>query len=199
MDEEWRDIKGYEGLYQVSNYGRVKSLEKDYVTNGAVRHQKEIIKKLVETKGYFCTNLSKNGNLKHFLVHRLVANAFIPNPNNLPQVNHKDEVKTNNHVENLEWCDAKYNVNYGTRNKNDSEKKKGIIPKGTPPKLVYQYTLDDELVKVWDSVSECGRNGFNKGAVAACCRNVHGYDKYKGFKWSYEPLDEKMLEGIATS
>ena len=188
--EIWRDIEGYEGLYQVSNEGRVKSLERDFVTGNpsVVKHLEETIKKCIDIKGYYQTNLSKNGKIKHYLVHRLVAKAFIPNPNNYPCINHKDENTRNNKVENLEWCSYEYNVNYGTRNERDSQKKKGIIPKGTPPIKVYQYTINGELVKIWDSVAECGRNGFNKGAVAACCRGEHGYKTHKGYRWSYVPL-----------
>ena len=108
--EEWRAVPGYEGLYMVSNIGNVKSLIKN-----------KIIKYFINKKGYRLVSLSKNGIIKKFSVHRLVAQAFIPNPDNLPQVNHKDEDKTNNNVDNLEWCDAKYNNNYGTANIRRSE------------------------------------------------------------------------------
>lgn len=109
--EEWKDIKGYEGIYQISNMGRVKSL-----SNG--KYKKEKIRKYRKDKdGYLQLNLHKNNVMTTFKVHRLVAEAFIPNPHNLPQVNHKDEDKTNNRVDNLEWCTVEYNNNYGTRNK----------------------------------------------------------------------------------
>ena len=107
MMEEWRAVPGYEGLYEVSNTGNIKSLIKN-----------KIIKYFINKKGYRLVSLSKNGIIKKFSVHRLVAQAFIPNPDNLPQVNHKDEDKTNNNVDNLEWCDAKYNTNYGHRTEN---------------------------------------------------------------------------------
>lgn len=106
--EIWKDIKGYEG-YKVSNLGNVKSL--NYNRTG-----KEKILKPKKNKGYLYVNLCKQGKVKFYLVHRLVAQAFIPNPNNYPQINHKDEDKTNNTIQNLEWCDRKYNNNYGTRN-----------------------------------------------------------------------------------
>ena len=116
--EIWKDIKGYEGLYQISNYGRVKSLEKDYTTKlrgkTIVIHKAENILKLLKiNSGYLTILLHKNGISKRFFVHRIVAEAFILNPQNLPQVNHKDENKINNKVENLEWCDQYYNINYG--------------------------------------------------------------------------------------
>ena len=116
--EIWKDIKGYEGLYQVSNLGRVKSLPRK-------NHPKEEFRNLSpDSKGYLRVNLFKNNKGKTHKVHRLVAEAFIPNPNNYPQVNHKDENKANNNVDNLEWCTNKYNVNYG--HCRDSNKKEII-------------------------------------------------------------------------
>lgn len=109
--EEWRSIQGYEGLYEVSSYGRVKSLERYKSNNGGIQLLKEKILRPHNTKKGYLTVQLRN---KRFTVHRLVAQAFIPNPDNLPQVNHKDEDKTNNNVTNLEWCTAKYNSNYGT-------------------------------------------------------------------------------------
>ena len=113
MKEEWRDIKGYEGLYQVSNLGRVKSLIRGTGNQFRFSKVEVILKPHLTKKGYFRLSLSKNNKRKSFQVHRLVAEAFIPNPNNYPQVNHKDENKTNNCVDNLEWCTNKYNCNYG--------------------------------------------------------------------------------------
>ena len=116
--ENWKDIKGYEGFYQVSDCGRIKSLERDVFNyrGTLTRHTEEkILAPALNGIGYSFVNLHKNGKSKVILVHRLVAEAFIPNPENKPQVNHKDEVKSNNAVDNLEWCTSKYNVNYGTR------------------------------------------------------------------------------------
>lgn len=104
MEEIWRPIEGYEGLYEISSYGRVRSLIKNIILR---------LKK--EPTGYLRCNLYLNKNMKTVSIHRLVAQAFIPNPNNLPQVNHKDDDKTNNNVTNLEWCTVKYNNDYGTR------------------------------------------------------------------------------------
>ena len=127
--EEWRDVKGYEGLYQVSNEGRIKSLERDWTFGkGGKRHKDETIMKLQKSsRGYNRLILTKDGVETYKLVHRLVAEAFIENPQNLPQVNHKDENKTNNFVfvnddgsvdlekSNLEWCDQQYNNTYNDR------------------------------------------------------------------------------------
>ena len=111
-EEIWCPIRGYEGIYEVSDQGRVKS----------IGYGKErILRPVRNNNGYLLVGLRKNREQKWYLVHRLVAQAFIPNPDNLPQVNHKDENKTNNSVQNLEWCDRKYNCNYGTRNQRISK------------------------------------------------------------------------------
>ena len=109
--EEWKSIPGYEGLYEVSNLGRVRSVEK------CDRFNRKILSKILKpnyVSGYLRVGMYKNKTFKYYLIHRLVAQAFLPNPDNLPQVNHKDEDKSNNRVDNLEWCDRSYNMNYGT-------------------------------------------------------------------------------------
>ena len=117
MEEVWKDIEGYEGMYQVSNLGRVKSLERYYVScRGLTQllHEK-ILKQYIKKTGYVHIVLCKNGVHKTYLLHRIVASAFLPNPDNLPQINHKDENQLNNTVSNLEWCTSSYNINYGNR------------------------------------------------------------------------------------
>ena len=108
MAEVWKDVVGYEGLYQVSNLGRLKSAPRPRTKGGLLKPQ-------YDRKGYLTFGLCKNGKSKMAKIHRLVAEAFIPNPGKLPEVNHKDEQKDNNCVENLEWCTTQYNSNYGTR------------------------------------------------------------------------------------
>ena len=144
MIEEWKDIKGYEGLYQVSNLGRVKSLKFG---------KERILKTGVDRYGYISVNLYKNNKRKLCKVHRLVAEAFIPNLENKPEVNHLDEDKTNNMVSNLEWCTRNENVNHGTRNKRISKKLK-VISKGTKIKAI------DIANGEWNeycSIRECAR------------------------------------------
>ena len=141
MQEIWKDIPNFEGLYQISNYGRVKTLEK-YISSGIknnnqVRRKSKLLKQY-NKQGYLQVSLSKNHRRYYFNVQRLVAIAFIPNPNNLPQVNHIDENPLNNNVENLEWCTAKYNCNYGSRNSkiyNSTSFRKGHIPWNKGKKL----------------------------------------------------------------
>ena len=122
MTEIWKDIVGYEGLYQVSNLGNVKRL-KGYKGRGkGYIVEEHIIQPSINSRGYQNVILCKNGKTKTFTMHRLVAIAFLYNSEKLPQVNNKDENKLNNCVDNLEWCDSKYNNNYGTRNKKCSDK-----------------------------------------------------------------------------
>lgn len=171
IKEIWKDKKDYEGHYQVSNCGRVKS----------IKFGKERIMNLITDKwGYLYVNLYKNSIKKTYYVHRLVAEAFLLNPNNYKEVNHKDECKTNNVVSNLEWCTASYNTNYGTRNKRIGKSNTN----GKRSKPVLQYTLDGQFVKEWSSTMECGRNGYSQGNVAACCRGE--LKTYKGFIWRYK-------------
>ena len=112
QEECWKDIEGYEGFYQVSNLGNIRS---------KYSGKWKLMKATKNNHSRMVVGLYKNGKAKLFLVHRLVAQSFIPNPNRLPEINHKDENPLNNCVENLEWCTPKYNVNYGTRNKRDAE------------------------------------------------------------------------------
>lgn len=140
MGEIWADIPGWEGKYQVSNKGRVKKLAGFYFCGHRGEQIREtpemIMKQFVRNKGYLGIRLSNGVERKTYLVHRLVATAFIPNPDNLPQVNHKDENPSNNCVENLEWCDNKYNCNYGSHPENISNRNKGkVVSEETKKKI----------------------------------------------------------------
>lgn len=166
MEEIWKDKKDYEGLYQTSNLGRVKSFKFG---------KERILKPGTDKNGYLLVNLCKNGKVKTFKVHRLVAEAFLPNPDNLPEVNHKDENKQNNVVSNLEWCDRKYNINYGTG------VRRSYLQRCKP---VLQYDLEGNFVREWKSIRECGRNGYDQGNVTSCCRGKQ--KTHKGFIWKYK-------------
>ena len=171
----------YEGLYKVSNWGRILSL--NYRNTGKA----ELMNPSEGKNGYLKVELCKNGEYKMCLVHRLVAFTFLENPENKPQVNHKDEDKTNNFVflnedgsvdkekSNLEWSTPKENSNHGTRNERMAK---------TKSKKVLQFTLDEKFIREWESTAECGRNGFTHQGVSACCRGE--IPQYKGFKWKYE-------------
>lgn len=140
MNIEYRQIQGLDG-YLVSNKGDVISLNyKNTGTKKALKPQ--------ERNGYLLVNIKVDGTRHTFLVHRLVAQAFIPNPNNLPQVNHKDENKANNSVSNLEWCSAKYNANYGTRNEKVS---KAQDCTKTP---IMQYDKNMNYINTFESIHE---------------------------------------------
>ena len=176
MEEIFLDIKGFEGLYQISNKGRVKSLK-----NNKTKKEK-LLKLDINSNGYLQVDLYKNNKKKRFYIHRLVAQAFIENPNNYTYVNHKDECKTNNVVTNLEWCTNKYNSNYGTRNERIGKALKGIIPKANPPKQVGAFKKG-ELVFTFPSTREAKRQGFIQGNVAACCRGER--KSHRGYEWRY--------------
>lgn len=195
-NEIWLPVVGFEGLYEVSNLGKVKSL----------KFGKEKILIQVKMKnGYLYVNLYKEGKVKTCRVHRLVCQAFLDNPNGYTCVNHKDECKTNNRVDNLEWCDNKYNANYknaqarriaSTDFKTFQARKvastdwKAVAEKLTNrqdlSKQVFQYTKNGTLVAIYPSVAECERNGYNSGAVSQCCRGER--KSHKGYIWSYIPL-----------
>ena len=158
--EIWKDIKGYEGLYQVSNMGRIKSLK---------YNKEKILDYKPDNNGYIRVNLCKNGEKESFYVHRLVAENFLPNPNNLSEVNHKIddfEHRSDNRVENLEWCTHDYNVNYGNRNKRISKKMKGS--KNHMAKKVKCITTNE----IFNTMKEAGEkyNIKNTCNITQCCK-----------------------------
>ena len=164
--EEWRDVVGYEGKYKVSNFGRVKSL--NYRHTG----KEGIMKSTPDKDEYERIGLYKNGKREMFGVHRLVAEAFIPNPDNLPQVNHKDENPSNNHVDNLEWCTCEYNNNYGTKGKRISEANKGkfVGHKHSRSKKVKCITTGE----IFGSISEAERKyNTSHTHISDCCKGKY--------------------------
>lgn len=177
MEEIWKDIKDYEKLYQISNLGRIRSKERTInhkTTYGGKYHVKSKILKPKIDKGYYRIGLLKNGIKKFYGVHRIVAEAFIENPNNYNIINHKDENPLNNNVDNLEWCTQKYNVNYG--NANYKRIKKLSIK-------IKQYDLNGNYIKTWDSMNEAIRYYNNNTKICQCCKGK--VNNACGFKWKY--------------
>ena len=193
MKEIWKDILGYEGRYQVSNLGRVRSLDR-YSWNGYKYwlQKGKILKPFQQKSGYLNVDLSNGHSKSHkYRVHRLVAQTFIPNPNNLPCVNHKDENPQNNKVLNLEWCDYRYNNNYGNHNLKMSltmQKKKykiiAIRNGRKASKKVKQLDLNGKLLHIYPSQSEAARkNNVKSRGISDCCNKKIKY--YKGYLWEY--------------
>ncbi len=179
MKEIWKDIKNYEGLYQISNFGNVKSLEK-YRYNGKKYYtQKEkILKQQVDKNGYKVIVLHRNKEIQAFKIHRLVAQAFIPNPKDKAEVNHIDGNKANNNIHNLEWVTTKENVHHAFKNHLVSQHNNTSVE---------QYSLDGTLLKKWNSISEAQRElKLKKSAISnisACCQ--HQKPTAFGYIWEY--------------
>lgn len=169
--EIWLPVKGYEELYAVSNLGRVKSLKFD---------KEKILKPAKRKDGYLQVVLCKNGKMKHFLIHRLVAEAFLPNPEGLPEVNHLNENKSNNVVSNIEWCSRSYNNNYGTRTKRQAASQSKAVEAS-------KYEDFSEIELRFPSTQEAGRNGYNQSNVSACCNGCYCSEGnfYKGLYWRF--------------
>ena len=175
--EIWKPVKGYEGLYEVSNNGKVRSLKN---SRHNVRKEPLLKKQFLGSWGYPIVALCKEGKSIGVLVHRIVAEAFIPNPNGYEFVNHKDEVKTNNLVENLEWCTQKYNNNYGTAKQRGIETRKKNGSYAT--KKLFQYDKSGNLISTFNSIVEASRClKINASTLSNCAngkrhyRSAHGY------------------------
>ena len=189
MEEIWKDIHGYEGHYLVSNLGNVKSLN----YQGKIGCERNLVPKK-NSRGYLWVILYKCGSKKPILIHRLVAEAFIENQNDYPVINHKDENKLNNSVENLEWCTRSYNVKYSIE-RHPERSKKGIPRR--PYKYnggeknrartgikINQYTLNGEFVREWkNSVTIKRETGMSDWSISECCRGKR--KKAYGFRWQY--------------
>jgi len=178
-NEVWKDVKDYEGLYQVSNYGRVKHLKHKILTkiknNDFVIKKEHIMKLSLTNKGYLDVKLTKNRKSKHFQVHRLVAQTFISNPKNLSIVNHLDENPLNNNADNLEWTTTKENINYGTRT---------LRAKIKMSKKVNQYTLDNNFIRTWNSMQDIEREtNYYASSICLCCKGKR--KKAHGYVWKY--------------
>ena len=172
-EEVWRDVKGYEGLYQVSNMGRVKSLGRKDRFGRVIKER--ILEPAVTHNGYLRVGLHVDGKRKMLRVHRLVCEAFHENPDNKSEVNHVNEDKTDNRACNLEWSTRTENCNHGSRNERVA--KALSKPSG-------QFSLDGKLIKVWQSACEVrGQTGFDQGYVGAVARGK--FKQAYGFIWKY--------------
>lgn len=181
MQEIWKDIQGYEGLYKISNLGNVKSM------NYARRGYAKILTPKKNNCGRLWVELTNCGNKKQFLIHRLVAMAFIPNPNNYPQINHIDENPQNNKVENLEWCTREYNIEYYLERHNPKKREVKNYSSKYNKRIdlkVNQYTKDGELIRIWNNSRQVQTElGWNDWSISECCRNKR--KTAYGFVWQY--------------
>lgn len=176
MIEIWKPVRDYEGLYEVSNLGRVKSLSKFHCTSKNYSSlgywsKEKILKPIIGVQGYLYVNLYKNKKHNFKRIHILVAQAFIKNPNKFPMINHKDENVMNNVVSNLEWCDNKYNLNYGTVQERKAQKLN---------KPILQFDLNGNFIKEYESITQASKelnNSLNN--ISQCClgksRTSKGY------------------------
>ena len=185
MEEQWKDIFGYEELYQISNFGRVKSLNYNHT-------KKEQIMKLHKGKGgYLRVDLCKDGKVKNYQIHRLVGNAFIPNEDLFKtEINHIDENKENNNVNNLEWTDHITNMQYGTRNKRIA-KSNTNNPKFSKP--VNQFSLDGKFIRSFPSMHEIQREfGYDSRYIGKCCKGK----RRQAYNYIWKYIEENNEEPI---
>lgn len=186
--EEWRDIDGFEGLYQVSNLGEVKSLQ-FWCGDHYVRREK-VLKKSLNRTGYYSVSLSRHGVIKRALVHRLVGMAFIENPNNLPYINHKDHCRTNNHISNLEWCTPQYNQAYASKH-------------GRMFKKVQPQQIIDDYESGMSGTQVALKHGIDSSAVYYWLKKSgvpvrSASDVHSKYKLDYKELGELFKQDIST-
>ncbi len=170
--EIWKDIKGYEGFYQVSNLGRVRSLPRPQTKGG-------ILKPNIRN-GYEAVILCVEGNIRNISVHRLVAKAFIENPKGYKIVNHIDENKLNNNASNLEWCTQSQNI----RKSSKASKNLYRFMHKPEEKPIAQYDLNGKFIRKWESATQAKREGgYDDSNIRKCC--IGERNKHKGYKWKY--------------
>ena len=188
--EVWKDIEGYEGACEVSTFGRVRSLDREYYkcySDGRMqltKHRGRILRQQLSNKGYWVVTIVYKNKFTTLSVSRLVAKAFLPNPDNLPEVNHKDENPKNNHVSNLEWCDHLYNIRYGTGIE------RHLLPRR---KCIEQLTKDGQHVAYHLGVRElCLKTGMNRRSIQYCLYNKPKHRTAYGYIWRFVDVDDSM-------
>ena len=194
MKEIWKDIQGYEGLYQVSNLGRVKSLERkwnvinQYDAMFTAKNKEKILKASMKSDGYIAVSLCRDGKKKTLSCHSLVAQAFIPNPENKPQVNHIDGNKLNNNVNNLEWVTPSENMKHAYKNGLSNPIKN--LPRNTSgvnsgsKKAINQFSIDGIFLRHWDFMKEPSQLlKINYNCISKCCRGLQ--KTAGGFIWRF--------------
>lgn len=205
IDGNWKDVIGFEGLYQVSDDGRVRSLPRLKICgfNGKqIMQRGRILKPGHTNDGYAFVNLvNANGKYKPYYIHRLVAQAFIPNPNNYPIINHKDENPSNNYYKNLEWCTYEYNSNYGTSIERISKALRAKNPSvyNTP---VTNITTGEQFNSIGEACDFYGFNNSKRDTIKRCCEGQ--YATVEGYNWKYthdndyKPTKHKFIICIET-
>lgn len=199
MQEIWKDIEGYEGIYQVSNLGRVKSLNRtiEYKDGRKKLYTERVLSQQKYRSGYLGIKLYKNNVYKRIQVHRLVASAFIPNNKGLPYINHKNGIKTDNKVENLEYCTPSYNVQHAWNNglnvmsesRQNNNRRNGL----KTAKKVEQYNLNNEKVGEYNSLREAGRlTKIRYDHISECCKRIA--KTAGGYIWKYKEEQKCFLE-----
>lgn len=183
QEEIWKPIKGLEGYYEISSYGRVRSLDRYLKGSHGSRQLKkgQIMKPIRMPNGYLSQGFNFEGKRHQYYIHRLVASAFIPNKNNLPEVNHKDENKENNNVENLEWCDHTYNIRYGNTRKKiaQSRRNESIRP-------VIQKDLTGTILAIYRNSSVAGEiTGIDSSAILKVCMKREKFITAKSYLWEF--------------
>lgn len=183
--EIWKTVEGFEN-YEVSNRGNVRSKDRVAIRKGKETHLKGMmLLPSMNERGYKRVTLygGNRTKRKQILVHRLVAEAFLDNPVGLPYINHKDENPQNNSVENLEWCTAKYNSNYGTAIERRVAHQDWRSISAKQSIAVMQLTMDGEIVNTYESMTEASNSGFKIPGISKCCKGF--LKSYRGYVWRY--------------